>query len=58
VRTDLAACVPTVARWSFASLPKFLPASAIQRVLDHVDQQGNPEPGSRFNGSLSALRRH
>jgi site-specific recombinase XerD len=39
VRTDLAVCVPTVARWSFATLPKFLPAGAIQRVLDHVDQQ-------------------
>jgi site-specific recombinase XerD len=39
VKTDLAACVPTVARWSFATLPKFLPAGAIQRVLDHVDQQ-------------------
>jgi site-specific recombinase XerD len=39
VRTDLAACVPTVARWSFATLPKFLPAGAIQTVLDRVDQQ-------------------
>lgn len=39
IKTDLAVCVPTVARWSFATLPKFLPAGAVQRVLDYVDQQ-------------------
>jgi len=35
VTIDLAISVPTVARWSFAALPKFLPAGTVQRVLDH-----------------------
>jgi site-specific recombinase XerD len=34
IKTDLNDCVPTVARWSFATLPKFLPAGTVQRVLD------------------------
>jgi integrase/recombinase XerD len=34
ITTDLNDCVPTVARWSFATLPKFLPAGTVQRVLD------------------------
>jgi site-specific recombinase XerD len=32
--TDLAACVPTLATWSLSSVPKFLSAEQIQRVLD------------------------
>ncbi|MBZ5685576.1 MAG: tyrosine-type recombinase/integrase [Acidobacteriia bacterium] len=39
ITTDLAICVPTVARWSFSSLPKFLPACSIQRVLDCSDRE-------------------
>jgi site-specific recombinase XerD len=39
VATDLAACVPTVARWSFATLPKSLPAGTVQRVLDRSDRR-------------------
>jgi site-specific recombinase XerD len=39
VRTDLAACVPTVPRWSFSSLPKYLSAEAVQRVLKGCDRQ-------------------
>jgi len=38
ITTDLNACVPTVARWSFATLPKFLPAGSVQRVLDRNDR--------------------
>jgi site-specific recombinase XerC len=38
ITTDLNACVPTVARWSFATLPKFLPAGTVQRVLDRNDR--------------------
>jgi site-specific recombinase XerD len=34
ITSDLNDCVPTVARWSFATLPKLLPAGAVQRVLD------------------------
>jgi site-specific recombinase XerD len=39
ITTDLAACVPTVARWSFAALPKFLPAGTVQKVLDRNDRK-------------------
>lgn len=39
VTNDLAVCVPTVARWSFATLPKFLPAGTVQRVLDRNDRR-------------------
>ncbi len=39
VTIDLAVCVPTVARWSFATLPKFLPAGTVQRVLDCSDRR-------------------
>jgi len=38
ITTDLNACVPAVARWSFATLPKFLPAGTVQRVLDRNDR--------------------
>lgn len=33
IKIDLAVCVPTVARWSFSILPKFLPASSVEKVL-------------------------
>jgi len=39
ITTDLAVCVPTVARWSFAALPKFLPAKSIRRVLTCSEQR-------------------
>jgi site-specific recombinase XerD len=39
ITTDLAACVPTVARWSFATLPKSLPVGVVQKVLDHNDRK-------------------
>ena len=39
VRTDLAACVPTVPRWAFSSVPRFLSADAVQRVLKGCDRQ-------------------
>jgi len=39
IKTDLAACVPAVAWWSFATLPKFLPASDVQKVLKACDRQ-------------------
>lgn len=46
IKTDLAACVPAVAWWSFATLPKFLPASDVQKVLEDCDRQaaiGRPQ---------------
>ncbi|MFN7998421.1 MAG: site-specific integrase [Bryobacteraceae bacterium] len=39
VAADLAGCVPTVPRWSFSSLPKFLSADSVQRVLNGCDRQ-------------------
>lgn len=38
IDTDLAACVPAIATWSLSSVPKFLPAEQIQRVLDSCDR--------------------
>jgi site-specific recombinase XerD len=38
IPANLAACVPSVANWSFSTLPKFLPAGAVQRVLQHCDR--------------------
>jgi site-specific recombinase XerD len=39
IATDLAVCVPSVARWSLSTLPKFLPARSIQRVLHRSDRE-------------------
>jgi site-specific recombinase XerD len=39
VTADLAACVPAVPRWSFSSIPKFLSADSVKRVLDGCDRQ-------------------
>ena len=38
ISTDLAACVPGVPNWSFSTLPKFLPAGAVQHVLKHCER--------------------
>jgi site-specific recombinase XerD len=38
VSTDLAACVPTIATWSLSTVPKFLPADQIQRILDTCER--------------------
>jgi len=39
IKTDLAACVPTIANWSHATLPKFLPAGQVDQVLKHCDRR-------------------
>jgi site-specific recombinase XerD len=52
VTTDLAVCVPTVARWSFATLPKFLPRGAVQKVLRHSERQ---TPVGRRNHAILLL---
>ena len=39
ITTDLAACVPSVANWSFSSLPKFLQPHQVQRVLNQCDRR-------------------
>lgn len=55
IATDLAACVPCVANWSFASLPKFLLPGQVQQVLEHCDRR--TESGKRDYAILSLLAR-
>ena len=37
--TDLAGCVPTVPNWSVSTLPRFLPAAAVERLLKRCDRK-------------------
>lgn len=39
ITTDLAACVPTVANWSHATLPKFLEPGQVAQALKHCDRR-------------------
>ena len=39
IETDLAPALPNVANWALSSLPKYIPAGAVQRVLDQCDRQ-------------------
>jgi site-specific recombinase XerD len=39
ISTDLARCVPPVAMWSLSTLPKSLPAGAVQRLLDQHERE-------------------
>ena len=39
ITTDLAACVPTVANWSYATVPKFLKLGQVDKVLKHCDRR-------------------
>jgi len=38
IASNLAACVPSVAAWSLASLPRFLLPDQVERVLEHCDR--------------------
>jgi site-specific recombinase XerD len=38
IATDLAGCVPAVPNWSFSTLPRFLPAATVERVLESCDR--------------------
>jgi site-specific recombinase XerD len=49
---DLARAVPKVALWSLSSLPKHIPAAAVQRVLDSCDQE---TPMGRRNYAILLL---
>ena len=55
IATDLAACVPCVPNWSYASLPKFLLPGQVQQVLDHCDRR--TESGKRDYAILLMLAR-
>jgi integrase len=39
IKADLAPALPTVAHWALSTLPKYISAEAVQRVLDKCDQQ-------------------
>jgi site-specific recombinase XerD len=52
---DLAECVPPVAAWSLPTVPKFLPAGTVQRVLDQCERS-TPE-GKRNYAVLVLLAR-
>ena len=39
IETDLAPALPNVANWALSSLPKYISAGAVQRVLDQCDRQ-------------------
>ena len=39
IETDLAPALPKVANWALSSLPKYISAEAVQRVLDQCDRQ-------------------
>jgi len=39
VKTDLAACVPTIATWRLSTLPKFLSPDQVRRVLGGCDRR-------------------
>lgn len=39
ITTDLAACVPTVANWSYATMPKSLELGQVEQILEHCDRK-------------------
>ena len=39
IATDLAGCVPTVPKWSLSTVPRFLPAATVERVLKVCDRK-------------------
>jgi site-specific recombinase XerD len=55
VSTDLASCVPTVPVWSLSTLPRFLPAGDVERVLKSCDR--NTSVGRRNHAILLLLAR-
>jgi site-specific recombinase XerD len=52
IKTDLAGCVPPVAVWSLASLPKVLPSGSVQKVIEGCDRQ---TAVGRRNGAILLL---
>jgi site-specific recombinase XerD len=39
IARDLAGCVPTVPNWSLCTLPRYLPAVSVERILKRCDQK-------------------
>ena len=52
IATDLAGCVPTVPNWSLSTLPRFLPASTVERILERCDRT---TPVGRRNHAILLL---
>ncbi len=38
IRTELAACIPAVSPYSVSTLPTYLPAGSVEKILAHCDQ--------------------
>jgi site-specific recombinase XerD len=55
IKTDLEGCVLSVAAWSLASLPKFIPAEAVEKVLASCDR--DTANGKRNHAILLLLAR-
>lgn len=55
ILTDLAACVPAVADWRLSSVPKYLGAEEVERLLSSCDQR--TEIGRRDHAILLLLAR-
>jgi site-specific recombinase XerD len=53
--TDLTGCVPTVPNWSLSTLPKFLPADDVERILECCDRKTSV--GRRNHAILLLLAR-
>jgi site-specific recombinase XerC len=47
ITTDLAGCVPAVPNWSLSSLPRFLPAGAVEKLLKRCDRKTRLAGGTR-----------
>jgi site-specific recombinase XerD len=55
IATDLAGCVPTVPNWSLSTLPRFLPAATVERILERCDRKTSV--GRRNHAILLLLAR-
>ena len=55
IATDLAACVPAVPNWSLSTLPRFLPAGAVEKLLKRCDRKS--AVGRRNHAILLLLAR-
>jgi site-specific recombinase XerC len=55
IATDLAGCVPTVPNWSLSTLPRFLPAAMMERMLERCDRKTSV--GRRNHAILLLLAR-
>jgi site-specific recombinase XerD len=55
ITTDLAGCVPTVPSWSLSTLPRFLPAATVERMLECCDR--TTSVGRRNHAILLLLAR-